>query len=187
MATGPGYFDSEGVWQYGEDDLEVLMSELLNKGQQSVSAALALDRARMDEFTDWTAYPSGHTGFVVGTGGSALTEYRRERDLIRVRYKFVFGTAAQTFPNTPKIALPAAAAALPHSYTFLNGGGDVFDTSSTRPIQSWIITDAASTSLVRIAMRVTTGDGYDYPTPSTPFLWAAGDMMQGEFTYRPAA
>ena len=47
MGIGPGFIDAEGIWQYGEDDTETLMSDLLDIGQQSVSDALVLDRARL--------------------------------------------------------------------------------------------------------------------------------------------
>jgi len=47
MAAGAGFTDAEGIWHYGEDDTETLMSDLLNLGQQSVSDALTLDRVRL--------------------------------------------------------------------------------------------------------------------------------------------
>ena len=37
MATGPGYLDDNGIWQYGESDFESLASDLLNIGQQATS------------------------------------------------------------------------------------------------------------------------------------------------------
>jgi hypothetical protein len=40
MPTGPGGLDSNGIWQYGEDDSEALASDLLNLGMASVSDAL---------------------------------------------------------------------------------------------------------------------------------------------------
>src|SRR5690606_4504525 len=67
MAAGLGYFDPNGVWQFGEDDTEVLFSDLLNKGQQATSAAIALDRARLDDLeadTGWvqiTTFVNGWT------------------------------------------------------------------------------------------------------------------------------
>ena len=41
MPLGPGGYDSNGIWLYGEDDSEALASDLLNVGMQSVSDALA--------------------------------------------------------------------------------------------------------------------------------------------------
>ncbi len=37
MPTGPGGLDSNGIWQYGEDDTEALASDLLNLGMASIS------------------------------------------------------------------------------------------------------------------------------------------------------
>lgn len=54
MGAGPGFDDAQGVYQYGEDDLETLMSDLLNLGQQSVSDALVLDRARLATLEEYT-------------------------------------------------------------------------------------------------------------------------------------
>ena len=41
MPLGPGGYDSNGIWQYGEDDSEALASDLLNLGMQSVSDTIA--------------------------------------------------------------------------------------------------------------------------------------------------
>lgn len=45
MATG--YYDANGIWQYGESDPIALFSDLLNLGQASNSAAVSSDRARI--------------------------------------------------------------------------------------------------------------------------------------------
>lgn len=47
MALGPGYTDPQGIWQFGEDDVEILMSDLLNVGQVSVSQQLTLAKGRL--------------------------------------------------------------------------------------------------------------------------------------------
>ena len=39
MPTGPGGLDSNGIWQFGEDNSEALASDLLNLGMGSVSDA----------------------------------------------------------------------------------------------------------------------------------------------------
>lgn len=45
MATG--YYDANGIWQYGEDDNIALFSDLLNLGQDSTSDQFTNDRARI--------------------------------------------------------------------------------------------------------------------------------------------
>jgi hypothetical protein len=47
MPAGNGHNDARGVWQYGENDADALFSDLLNRGQSSVSAAIAADRTRL--------------------------------------------------------------------------------------------------------------------------------------------
>jgi hypothetical protein len=47
MATGSGFYDANGVWQYGENDSISLFSDTLNIGQASVSNAFTDDRSRL--------------------------------------------------------------------------------------------------------------------------------------------
>jgi hypothetical protein len=81
MPLGPGSLDSNGIWQYGEDDSEDLFSDLLNVGQESTSDAIALDRARIGElegkFTPggWTTIS---TGLVYKLFGGVLVEIRTD-------------------------------------------------------------------------------------------------------------
>lgn len=42
-----GFFDGNGVWNYGEDDKRSLFSDLLNVGMLSISAALASIKNRL--------------------------------------------------------------------------------------------------------------------------------------------
>ena len=42
MPTGPGGLDSNGIWQFGEDDSEALASDLLNLGMASISTEVGL-------------------------------------------------------------------------------------------------------------------------------------------------
>lgn len=64
MPLGPGGYDSNGIWLYGEDDSEALASDLLNLGMQSVSDALGagfgkilqvVSTAKTDVFTSGSA------------------------------------------------------------------------------------------------------------------------------------
>lgn len=47
MSAGPGFNDAEGVYKFGEADSTALWSDLMNLGQDSVSAAFVVDRARL--------------------------------------------------------------------------------------------------------------------------------------------
>lgn len=57
MATGPGYLDENGIYQFGESDTETLMSDLLNRGMESVSQQFDADRLRLDNLEDAPPYP----------------------------------------------------------------------------------------------------------------------------------
>jgi len=48
----PGAPDARGVYQYAEDDELYPWSTYMNRGQASVSAAIAADRARLDDLED---------------------------------------------------------------------------------------------------------------------------------------
>lgn len=137
----------------------------------------------------WKTYAATLTGFNPGTGGGVknVTEWRREGDLIRVRYVFTFGTSGQTFPTTPKFSLPVVGTPVGHDYQFYAGVSDLLDVSITGVRKGNVVADVNSASVVRLTYDMFTGGGYDYPTPTVPWTWAAGDSMQGEFTYRPAA
>jgi hypothetical protein len=84
MPTGPGGLDTEGVYLFGEDDLEALASDLLNLLGASVSTQLGLDRTRILALEDRRdrvcslsmaalSIPNS-TDQVVGGSGVAYTE-----------------------------------------------------------------------------------------------------------------
>lgn len=77
MPTGAGSFDSEGIWQFGEADDETLMSDTLNLGQTSVSAAFTLDRARLDDLETVKPYleVSDTAAFSVSSGPVTVTAW----------------------------------------------------------------------------------------------------------------
>lgn len=48
MAAGAGFFDAEGVWQYGEtDNIGTLFSDFMNVAPQSISTQFVADRSRL--------------------------------------------------------------------------------------------------------------------------------------------
>lgn len=141
--------------------------------------------------SDWISYSAALSAasgtFSVGSGGSAaqVTQYRYELGRVRVKYKFVLGSSGAAMGTTPKFTLPVASASPPHAYAFYLGG-TVFDASVTGVLLSFVAADNTSTSIVRIAYMNNIAGLFDYPTASTPWVWAAGDALQGEFVYDPA-
>lgn len=122
MPTGPGSFDAQGVWQYGESDENPLGSDLLNRGMKSVSNQLALVRADLLDLqdppdTDWRVVLPKTTS-VVPDGEAKLlgtweqdSSARFEKLSFRVRdgHVYISGAAkrAGTAPaNDPIFQLP---------------------------------------------------------------------------------
>ena len=54
MGAGLGYEDAEGIWQFGELDIESLASDLLNIGQVKTSEAFTADRGRLTDLEEVT-------------------------------------------------------------------------------------------------------------------------------------
>lgn len=69
MPAGLGGFDDQGIWQFGEDDTEVLMSDLLNNGMQSVSDQLLFDRARLTDLEEAPVPVAMAAGLITASSG----------------------------------------------------------------------------------------------------------------------
>ncbi|WP_066586326.1 hypothetical protein [Cellulomonas timonensis] len=134
--------------------------------------------------TPWVTYNAAPLGFAVGSGGLALasTEWRRESDLIHLRNLWVFGTSGATFPTTPRFSLPVGS-----TWT---GAGTI-----TYRITGWGSLVSGSSGQVYPAYPVMTSSGniqilYGSPvvgiSPTTPWVWAPGDSMFVDVTYRPS-
>lgn len=145
--------------------------------------------------SDWISYTAtlsaGTGSFTVGTGGSAsqVTQYRYEAGTVRVRYSFVLGSSGFAVGTQPKFTLPVTAVALAHPFFgYVSGslGGTMFDTSATALLLSVVVADNTSTTVVRPATVNNVSGLLAYPTATTPWTWAAGDAMQGSFTYEAA-
>lgn len=73
MATGN--YDARGVWQYGEDDPLYPWSTYMNRGQSSVSQAIAADRARLVELETLPAWLGGDVDRIAGNGWTLAPGY----------------------------------------------------------------------------------------------------------------
>ena len=139
--------------------------------------------------TAWTAYTptlSAGTGtWSLGTTGAVnACVWRYEGALVRVRYKFVLGTGF-TFPTAdPRFTLPVAAEALAHGFMVFAGQGSIHDTTVTGRNDLTNVL-AVSTTVVMVSAGANP-TGSTAITPTSPFTWAAGHVLAGEFTYRPA-
>lgn len=126
----------------------------------------------------WTTYTATLTGLTLGSGGSASTQWRREGDLIRVRYHFVLGSSAGM--SQPRFSLPVTSVALRHTFEVVGHGSVAI--SGARYASAPLL---ASTTLAQVNYLGVSGILSDL-TLAAPAAWLPGDSLAGELVYRPA-
>jgi hypothetical protein len=86
MPTGPGGLDSNGIWQFGEDDSEALASDLLNLGMGSVSDALGAFGGsgilQVVSTTNTTPVTSSSGSFVTSNSTATITPSSASSDIL---------------------------------------------------------------------------------------------------------
>ena len=102
MPIGPGGLDSNGIWQFGEDDSEALASDLLNLGMASVSTAIGgLGGAGILQVVSTTktdVFATTSTSFVNVTGLSATITPRSTSSKILILAQIASGQDAAGIP-----------------------------------------------------------------------------------------
>ena len=133
-------------------------------------------------YSTWLPYTPTLSNFAVGTGGSALSfaEYRYEAQEIAVRYAFILGTSGLSMGATPGFSLPVNSQALKTSYEIRLGDSTYVDVSAGGIYPGHVM----STAVGAVQLRHSQGGGTNAVGGSSPFVWAAGDQMVGEFRYR---
>lgn len=139
----------------------------------------------------WTSYTPALTNFTLGTGGAAAVDcqWRREGDLIRVRWRFTFGLNGITVGTLPTFSLPVPLVPLVGSQfgvPLVNGVASIYDVSATVGYAISLGEVAGNPNQVRMIYLGAKGI-YQPVANADPFGWQPGDTMAGEFTYRPAA
>ncbi|UOE45465.1 hypothetical protein [Agromyces larvae] len=136
----------------------------------------------------WTAYTPTLTNLNLGSGGSVANqcEWRREGDLIRVRFAFTLGSSGASVSGIPAFTLPVTAAALSTPAQLYNGVATLYDLSTTVTYVADIGAVISSVSQARVVARGGGSGAVQPVSGSQPFSWAAGDQLVGEFTYKPA-
>ena len=92
MPTGPGGLDSNGIWQFGEDDSEALASDLLNLGMGSVSDAFTnfagvlqvVSTTKTDTFSESLAGGAISSEVVTGLTATITPSSTSSKIMIRV-------------------------------------------------------------------------------------------------------
>lgn len=127
----------------------------------------------------WAAYTPALTGVTLGTGGTAVFAWRRRGSSVEVSYAITLGTGG-TFAANPTFGLPVAAIALSHPYKTYSGRGSIANAGQSSVVTS----DAAADNTSTTTFRIYTGGNYTPITNTSPHTFAAGSVLQGEFTYR---
>lgn len=109
MPTGPGGLDAQGVYLYGEDDTEALVSDQLNLAPASISDQFVLDRARLTAVevltaSDAWAAPTLQNSWVNFGAPYANAGYKRHHGIVLLRGVIKSGTLTS---GTLLFTLPA--------------------------------------------------------------------------------
>jgi len=95
MPIGPGGLDSNGIWQFGEDDSEALASDLLNLGMGSVSTAISTlgGVLQVVSTTKTDTFSTTSTSYVDVTGLAATITPASATNKIQVTVSVPFGNS----------------------------------------------------------------------------------------------
>jgi hypothetical protein len=132
------------------------------------------------------------TGMAIGTGGGAVNSASwtfiggpnlSDIGTMQWEWEMVFGTAGQTFPTQPTIALPAGFNLVNTSDTSFPIGRCLFIDVTASTASRYGTIAAHSASAVRPLINGISAS-ISAMTTTTPFAWAASDEMLGSFTAR---
>jgi hypothetical protein len=143
--------------------------------------------------TEWTTWSGAWTNLAVGTGGSASEtyEYMKIGKTVIARFRVVLGSSGQSVGSNPTLStLPASIntninASMPLGLVRMKVAG----TTSYMGQVVYNSTSAVAFTVQSYNPTSTTNPGYVLnvsPTSAIPATWAAGDFIDGQFTYRAA-
>lgn len=134
--------------------------------------------------SDWISYTSTLGNAAVGTGGSALksSDYRYEVGRLRLRFRAILGTSGASVTSTPTWTVPSGVSLrTPATANELIDGRitltDISAASNYIGHASYIGTDVDK---FRIIANAATTVGTAGISATSPFTWAAGDVISGE-------
>jgi len=182
MATG-SYDPQTGVWINGEDDSYPTFSARLNKSVVSIRDAI---KSLMDNaIGPWTAYTPTFTNLTPGTGGAVSAVWRRERDLIRVHVRVTLGSSGFTVGSIPTMTIPVEMFTPASPNARLINATTYYDVSANQTYAGDVSCVTGSTTSVRLLGWPAGASGLALALNGTsPFTFAAGDVLSFEFVYR---
>lgn len=156
-------------------------------GVTSVTTAYINDRRTYSPSTSWIAYTPTLTASItnptLGTGSTQTGHYCQNGKLVFVRFVITFGAGggAAAGSGTYRINYPITAAA--NQGTRVAGTGYLFDNSANA---AWFtLIYGNNTTTAQFLYQAGAGT-YGIASAAAPMTWAAGDSIDGYFTYEAA-
>lgn len=162
-------------------------ADRINETRDIIAQRTLDDDARFKDLEKqlvWTSYTPVVTGLVMGTGGIRTAAYRRERELIRVRFRFVLGTSGYTAAS-PIFTLPVTAVPPGFTNEIFNGNATIVNTGINSYPGYVRYSNDDNTRGIVIVLNPQSVTNTSNIQPTYPFSWGPGDGIVGEFTYRP--
>jgi hypothetical protein len=177
-----GFYDANGVYQYGESDPIALFSATLNKGMDSVSDAIGLDRTRLTTLetktTDtWISFTPTLNSWVLGNGTIA-GRYFRVGKTVLVKFELTIGSTTSYTTTATSFGIsgaPSISWGLTSSSQVPLGTGTLEDGTVRYPLVPYY--NSASSFRVNVLNAASTYATYTQISNSVPATLAAGDRI----------
>lgn len=132
----------------------------------------------------WTTYTPTLTGITLGTGGTISGQYAILGKTVHYSIKMVLGTSG-LLTGAPTFSLPTSSAAW-YAYDHVLGTANAKDVSAATfyaLIATWV-----SASVVGLRELIASGTylTHDQPSATSPFTWAATDIVSIDGSYQAA-
>lgn len=131
----------------------------------------------------WFAYTPTFTAFTAGASALDFKWRYTGAELVDVDWSIVLA-AGFSVGSTPTFSLPISGQAPSHPHATISMNVSLYDTSAGTPREAYVRANVSSATTVALV-----GGSPSTPvtiTASTPFTWATGDVLQGQFSYRTA-
>lgn len=131
----------------------------------------------------WITWAPTLSNITLGTASSTAYQYKYSAGLVHGRYKIILGTSGMAIGTNPSLTLPVTAVAPNHANAAYNGRAVLYDNSATTNYNAAVRADASSATVVILMSQSATVAAI---TASAPFIWAASDVLEGDFIYEAA-
>ena len=135
--------------------------------------------------SDWIIWTTAPSNLVVGSGGpaSSLQRYKWINGRIYFNFKFILGSSGASMGTQPTLNLPLSVILRIPANNIAEGDAGAYDLSLTTGYFCKMLIQTATTVYIR---HTYTGSATSTINSTSPFTWAAGDMLAGGFWGDPA-